>query len=176
MKALVIVDMQNDFLDDSVLGNEQCRQVIPKIVDKVGKGGYDRIYVTRDTHQENYLETQEGKNLPVVHCIEGSEGWQIQKDIEAAVQAAAVPVDYIDKPTFGSLKLAEKLTEDKVDEVEFTGVCTGICVISNAILAKAKAPEMFVKVDASCCGCVTEESHRTALEAMKLCQITIINE
>ena len=175
-KALIVVDMQKDFLDDAVLGNAQCRSVIPKIVEKIKEGGYDKIFATRDTHQKNYLQTQEGKNLPVPHCIEGSPGWQITEEIRQALDGCSVSVEYVNKPSFGSLELAERLVQDGIEEAEFVGVCTGICVISNAMLAKAKDPEMAIAVDASCCACVTEESHKTALEAMKLCQIAIENE
>lgn len=176
MKVLVVVDMQNDFLDDAVLGNARCRAVVPAIVQKIEKGGYDWIVATRDTHDENYLQTQEGKNLPVPHCMKGSAGWQVEDSIAAALEKSKVPVTYVDKPTFGSVKLAGMLSEKNADEVEFVGVCTGICVISNAMLIKAQEPEALVTVDASCCACVTEESHKTALDAMKLCQIQIENE
>lgn len=176
MKVLVVVDMQNDFLDDAVLGNERCRAVVPGIVAKITEGGYDCIMATRDTHDENYLNTQEGKNLPVPHCMEGSRGWQIEASIARALEQCSVPVEYVNKPSFGSLELAGRLSEKKADEVEFVGVCTGICVISNAMLVKAKEPETEVTVDAACCACVTEESHKTALEAMKLCQVQIENE
>lgn len=175
MKVLVVVDMQNDFLDDAVLGNERCRAVVPGIVRKIEAGGYDCIVATRDTHDENYLNTQEGKNLPVPHCIEGSEGWQIEESIASALAKCTVPVEYVNKPSFGSMELAGLLSEKGADEVELVGVCTGICVISNAMLVKAGEPEAVVTVDASCCACVTEESHKTALEAMKLCQIQIEN-
>ena len=175
-KALVVVDMQKDFLDDAVLGNERCRSVVPGIVEKLKKGECDMVFATRDTHQKNYLQTQEGKNLPVEHCIEGSDGWQITEEIQQALENCTTIVEYINKPAFGSPELAGRLAREGIEEVEFTGVCTGICVISNAMLAKANAPEMLVSVDASCCACVTEESHKTALEAMKLCQITIKNE
>lgn len=186
-KILVIVDMQNDFLDEKVLGNKDCREVVRRIVEKLQQERYQEIILTRDTHEDNYLETQEGRKLPVRHCIRGTPGWEIADAIQEAVKKAAgeeetsggqsdTIVRTIDKPTFGSLALADEIalaSSREETSVELVGVCTGICVISNALLIKAKSPEVPVAVDASCCACVTPQSHQTALDAMKLCQIEI---
>lgn len=175
-KILVVVDMQNDFVDENVLGNAECKAVIPKIKEKIENGQYDHIIFTKDTHNDDYLETQEGKNLPVKHCILGSDGWALVKEInDAAKNSSAKTIEYITKDTFGSKELGQSIADIKEDkEVEMVGVCTGICVISNALLIKAFNPEVKITVDSNCCACVTPKSHETALEAMKLCQINII--
>lgn len=179
MKVLVVVDMQNDFIDGP-LGNEQCRAVVSNMVDKVNSFDGDEIIYTLDTHKENYLETQEGKNLPVTHCIEGTEGWMLNTLVNEAIKGASCKVTEIRKPTFGSVQLGEYLKEsfeqESEFEIELCGVCTGICVISNAMLVKAFFTEAKVSVDASCSACVTPDSHKTALEAMKLCQIEVRGE
>ena len=178
-KILVVVDMQNDFIDGP-LGNEQCRGVVSNVVNKINSFDGDEIIYTLDTHQENYLETQEGKNLPVTHCIEGTEGWELNPNIKEAIENKNCKVTQMCKPTFGSVKLAEYLkktfAQDETFEIELCGVCTGICVISNAMLVKAFFTEALVSVDASCSACVTPMSHKTALEAMKLCQIEVKND
>jgi nicotinamidase-related amidase len=167
-KALVVIDMQNDFITGP-LGNDECRNIVENVVNKVKNFDGD-IYFTQDSHEENYLETQEGKNLPVKHCILGSDGWQIIPELKPYL-------DYsIRKETFGSTDLARIISGRKYDEVELIGVCTGICVISNAFVIKAFNPEVKITVDAACCACVTPETHKTALEAMKLCQVEVINE
>lgn len=180
-KLLVVVDMQNDFIDGA-LGNAECQAVVQKVVDKINAFDGDEILYTMDTHQNNYLNTQEGHNLPVVHCIEDSDGWNLNDKVNEAIEAAEKRCSIVEvrKPTFGSVNLANYLmfeNDTNADfEIEFVGVCTGICVISNAMLVKAFFTEAKVSVDASCCACVTPESHKTALEAMKLCQISVINE
>lgn len=179
-KILVIVDMQNDFVDENVLGNKECNAVIPKIVEKLNSDKYKDciIIATRDTHNENYLETQEGKNLPVVHCIKNTEGWEIVEPIKEILENKNAII--VNKPTFGSFDLVEKIRHleniNLEDEYEFElcGVCTGICVISNAMLLKAAFTEAKITIDSNCCACVTPESHNNALEAMKMCQINII--
>lgn len=175
MKILVVIDMQNDFTS-GVLGNKECEEVVPKIVDIINKEDYDEIYLTRDTHTDNYLKTQEGKKLPVKHCIKGTEGWQIRKEIMDAVKDKLFYI--IDKPAFGSLKLAEDIktayeAKQKNLEIILVGVCTGICVISNAMILKAALPEAVITVKKDACACVTPESHKTALDAMKMCHINI---
>lgn len=187
MKVLVVVDMQNDFID-GVLGTSEAQAIVPKVVDKIREyEGTDTLLVfTKDTHYENYLETQEGKNLPIPHCIQMTEGWQLNKQISSYAKKAKILTLHtcdiinsrIKKETFGSIKLMEILNENKnkIDEIIFIGVCTDICVISNTIMAKAAAPEVLVTVDASCCAGVTPERHKIALEAMKACQINVINE
>lgn len=174
-KALIVVDIQNDFVDPNVLGNQECIDVIPKIKDKIMNGKYNTIIFTKDTHNKNYLETQEGKKLPVEHCIVGTDGWTIVKEInDAARKSTANRIMYVTKNTFGCADLPEEIKKFEIDEIEVVGVCTGICVISNVLLLKAHFPEMKISVDASCCACVTPESHKTAIEAMKMCQVDII--
>ncbi|MCI8483522.1 MAG: cysteine hydrolase [Lachnospiraceae bacterium] len=170
-KILVVVDMQKDFVDGS-LGTKEAQSIVESVVQKMKSYHKADIYVTRDTHQENYLETAEGRNLPVVHCVKGTEGWQLHPEIEKL----ADPSHIMDKPTFGSLRLMEQLVQENQKEsleIELVGLCTDICVVSNALLLKAAMPENTIRVDASCCAGVTPESHRAALLTMKMCQIGI---
>ena len=176
MKVLVVVDMQNDFIDGA-LGTKEAVAIVPNVAKKI-KNFDGRVLFTRDTHEENYMETQEGKNLPVPHCIRGSEGWQIRPELDELRTEAA-----IDKPTFGSVNLGHVLKrqddelksqgEAGIESITLIGLCTDICVISNAMLVKACLPEVPVIVDSSCCAGVTPQSHENALEAMKMCQIAI---
>ena len=170
MKLLIVVDMQNDFIDGA-LGTKEAVAIVPNVVEKIKRArdaGWEVVF-TRDTHQKNYLQTQEGKNLPVVHCILGSKGWQISDKLDVGKSRI------FDKPSFGSLDLADYVaTLNDLEEIELVGLCTGICVISNAFILKAKVPEVKITVDSSCCACVTPESHATALSAMRLCQVNII--
>ena len=174
MKVLVVVDMQNDFIDGA-LGTPEARKIVPAVVEKI-KGWTGEIYATMDTHQPDYLTTQEGRNLPVTHCIEGTPGWEIAP----AIREALTNMTCLTKPTFGSRSLAETLVivnqNQPIEEIELIGLCTDICVISNAMVLKAFLPEVPITVDASCCAGVTPESHRNALNAMKMCQIGIDNE
>ncbi len=165
-KALIVIDMQNDFITGP-LGNPDCQRVVPNIVQIIQQESYDKIIFTRDTHDKNYLQTQEGKNLPVEHCIRDTQGWNIIDELSDLAHQHTI----IDKITFGSLELPEQLKE--IEEIELVGVCTGICVISNAMILKAAYPETRISVIASATACVTPESKQTALDAMKLCQITI---
>lgn len=171
MKVLVVVDMQNDFIDGA-LGTKEAVAIVPRVAEKI-KGFAGLVLSTRDTHQTDYLETQEGRNLPVEHCIQGTEGWQLRPEI-----AKLISEEPIDKPSFGSLDLAGKLREmnarDKIESITLIGLCTDICVISNAMILKAQFPEVPITVDAACCAGVTPESHTRALEAMKVCQIQIM--
>lgn len=166
-RLLIVVDMQNDFVT-GCLGTKEAQAIVPKVSDLVNHFDGD-VWFTRDTHDENYLNTQEGKKLPVTHCIKGTDGWEIVPEIKELIHGDTV----IDKPTFGSMELAKKLENTSYDEIYLCGVCTGICVISNAMLIKAVTPETPIKVIANACACVTPESHNTALEAMKLCQIEV---
>lgn len=189
MKALVIVDMQNDFVT-GVLGTTEAQVVVPKIVEKLHSYAdlNTVVLLTKDTHYENYLETEEGKHLPVPHCIEGTPGWSICGAISTQVDYGMhityssddIVKSRIIKNTFGSVELAETLRDihhaHGLEEIVFVGVCTGICVISNVLLTKAYLPEVPITVDASCCACVTPQSHKTALDAMRLCQINIEGE
>lgn len=174
MKVLVVVDMQNDFIDGA-LGTKEAEAVVPKVVEKI-QGFNGKILATRDTHEENYLETQEGKKLPVKHCINGTKGWEIRPEIGELIKETPV-----DKVTFGSVELGQLLKdyhekEEKIESITLIGLCTDICVISNAMVLKANLPEVPVIVDASCCAGVTPESHKQALEAMKMCQIEVVGE
>ena len=170
---LIVVDMQNDFIDGA-LGTAEAVTIVPRVLEKI-KNFSGKIIFTRDTHQANYMDTQEGANLPVPHCIEGSFGWQIREGLCGHGEIAV-----LDKPTFGSTALAEMLvkmnTEEEIGSVCLVGLCTDICVISNALLIKANLPEVPITVDAACCAGVTPQSHLNALEAMKMCQIAIENE
>lgn len=171
-KLLVVVDMQKDFIDGS-LGTKEAEGIVGLVVEEIGKYRTEDIFATRDTHAKNYLETQEGKKLPVVHCVKGTEGWEIDKQVKEALKGAQI----IDKPTFGSKELAEKIADlASKEEIEVTliGLCTDICVVSNALLIKAYLPEVAVKVIESCCAGVTPESHKAALTTMKMCQIDIL--
>lgn len=179
MKALVIVDMQNDFISGA-LGTAQAQVIVPDVIKKIDAWEGD-IFVTQDTHSADYMDTQEGRKLPVIHCVEGTPGWEVEAGIRAALDrkvAAGASVTYFTKPTFGSRVLAEHLAalEMPVEEIELVGLCTDICVISNAMLLKAFLPEVPIRVDASCCAGVTAESHANALAAMGGCQIEIVNQ
>lgn len=171
-KILVVIDMQKDFVDGS-LGTPEAAGIVDAVVNEIGEYAPENIYATRDTHPENYLETQEGRMLPVVHCVKGTPGWEINEKVAAALQGAEV----IDKPTFGSLILAEKLAalaEKEEIRVTLVGLCTDICVVSNALLIKAYLPEIQVRVKADCCAGVTPASHEAALTTMKMCQIEVL--
>ena len=167
MKVLCVIDMQNDFIDGD-LGTKEAEAIVENVKAKIElyrKNG-DTVIFTRDTHSEDYMNTQEGKNLPVPHCIKGSKGWEISEKLDTASDKI------IDKPTFGSFELAEYIsTLADVEEIELIGLCTDICVISNAMILKARFTETSIKVDSSCCAGVTPESHTNALGAMKMCQI-----
>ena len=174
-KVLIVVDMQKDFVDGA-LGTAEAVGIVDNVVKKIESTDGD-IIVTYDTHQENYMETQEGKNLPVPHCIRGTEGWQLDKKVQAAVDKKGFRA--IEKPTFGSTELSEYIKKtynpDEI-EIELIGLCTDICVVSNALLIKANVLETKVSVDASCCAGVTVDSHNAALTTMKMCQINVIGE
>lgn len=170
---LLVIDMQNDFIDGA-LGTPEAVAIVPNAAEKIRT--FDgTVLFTRDTHEEAYLETQEGRNLPVPHCIRGTRGWEICDALLPYVSG-----EPLDKVTFGSSELGgllKKLDEaDPLRSITLIGLCTDICVISNAMIAKAFLPEVPVTVDAACCAGVTPESHRNALAAMKMCQITIENE
>ena len=170
---LIVVDMQNDFIDGA-LGTPEAVAIVPAAAEKI-RSFPGPVLFTRDTHGPDYLNTQEGRNLPVVHCVKGTPGWELRPELQALCKTAP-----IDKPTFGSAKLGELLLamdrEDPIASVTLIGLCTDICVISNALLVKAFLPEVPVTVDAACCAGVTPESHRNALAAMKMCQIAVENE
>lgn len=196
MKVLIVVDMQKDFIDGA-LGTKEAQAIVPLVAETIHQMADPNtaIIFTKDTHTDNYMNTLEGKNLPVPHCIEGTAGYGIVDEVfEAWIQHATGENRYmsgyeayplydenpirVKKPTFGSIELQNILYDMndrfEIEEITLMGVCTGICVMSNAILAKATLPEVPVNVIADCCACVTPRSHQVALEAMEMCQINII--
>lgn len=171
-KFLIVVDMQKDFVDGA-LGTPEAVKIVPNVVEKI-KGFDGDIIVTYDTHFDNYMETSEGKNLPVPHCIKGTNGWTLNEDVQKALDGKKYTV--VEKPTFGSVelpKIVSKIAENEPFSVELIGLCTDICVVSNALLLKASFPEVLISVDSSCCAGVTVESHNAALQTIKMCQIDI---
>lgn len=171
-KLLIVVDMQKDFIDGS-LGTPEAQAIVAPLVELVKQYRTEDIFATRDTHPPHYLETQEGRNLPVVHCVKDTAGWQLDPRVQAAIGGARI----IDKPTFGSLQLAEEvaaMAETEELEITLCGLCTDICVVSNALLLKARLPETSICVAAGCCAGVTPESHDAALKTMQMCQIRMI--
>lgn len=167
---LIVVDMQNDFIDGA-LGTKEAVAIVPYVKGLI-ENSPGKVLFTRDTHLENYMDTQEGKNLPVKHCIRGTEGWQIRQELDALRKTEA-----IDKVTFGASNLVKVLeAEERIDSITFCGLCTDICVISNVMLTKAFFPEIPLIVDAAGCAGVTPQSHENALQAMKVCQVKVINE
>ena len=175
-KILVVVDMQKDFVNGA-LGSKDAVAIVDNVVNKINKFD-DEIIVTYDTHLNNYMNTREGKYLPIPHCIYYSEGWELDEKVEKALIGKDVTI--FEKNTFGSVELIDYfkniIFDEKDIEVTLIGLCTDICVVSNAMLLKAYFPEMNIIVDASCCAGVTPESHKAALLTMKMCQIDIINE
>ena len=169
MKILVVVDMQNDFIDGA-LGTAEAVAIVPSVIEKIKKYESEGNYIiyTKDTHPDTYLSTREGRYLPVEHCIKGTQGHDIPDDILRGHKLI------IEKPTFGSLALVDYLGSLDFDEVELIGLCTDICVVSNALLIKAAFPEKDVTVDSSCCAGVTPDSHNAALTTMKMCQVNVI--
>lgn len=183
MKTLIVIDMQNDFVTGS-LGTKEARAIVPKVKDKISDYALrkDNVIFTRDTHEKDYLDTQEGKFLPVEHCIRDTGGWLIDHDIEDDVNFLVLELDdfrpiIIDKDTFGykNWKSFTNIFND-CEEIEMVGVCTDICVISNALILKAQFPEIKITVDASCCAGATPELHEAALKVMRSCQINVIGD
>lgn len=174
-KILVVVDMQKDFVDGA-LGTKEAAAIVDNVAGKINSHN-GLIFATYDTHFENYAETSEGKNLPVPHCIKGSDGWKLDSRVEAALKNKEFTA--VEKITFGSVDLPNEIKKacgDEDFEIELVGLCTDICVISNALILKANFPEAAISVDAGCCAGVTPETHNAALTAMKCCQINIIGE
>lgn len=170
-KILIVIDMQNDFIDGS-LGTREAQAIVPAVIEKIRAYPKENVYATRDTHSENYLETQEGKYLPVKHCIKKTHGWKLQKDIAPLIEQNHI----FNKPSFGSVDLAmamQKAAGKQKIEIELVGLCTDICVVSNALLLKAFMPEVKISVDARCCAGVTPAKHEAALETMHSCQIQV---
>ena len=168
-KTLIVVDMQNDFIDGA-LGTKEAQSIVSNVAKKIKeyKENGCNVIFTRDTHPTNYLETYEGKHLPVVHCVKNTDGWQISDKLDFDIENDVL----IDKPTFGWLNWKDF----DFESVEICGLCTDICVISNALIIRANYPEIDITVDASCCAGVTLETHKAALETMKMCQIEVIGE
>lgn len=177
MKTLIVIDMQNDFVTGT-LGTIEAQAILPNVKKKIEeyREHGDEIIFTRDTHfSDTYIDSNEGKNLPIIHCIKNTQGWDIVEEIDIT------DCEHIDKTSFGysywDLKESNKgIDKRNFEEIEIIGVCTDICVVSNALILKALFPEISITVDASCCAGVTPESHKHALETMKMCQISVINE
>lgn len=170
-KILIVIDMQNDFIDGA-LGTPEAVSIVEAVKEKIRQYRTEDLYATMDTHTEDYLQTQEGRYLPVEHCIKGTKGWEICPDIQALLSGAMI----YEKPTFGSTKLAKdlkNLSDHEEIELELIGLCTDICVVSNALLLKAAMPEVKISVDPICCAGVTIEKHLAALETMRSCQIQV---
>ena len=174
-KVLIVVDMQKDFVDGA-LGSAEAVAIVDGVVAKIQNHDGD-IIVTYDTHFDNYMDTREGRHLPVPHCVKGTDGWKLDAKVQAALEGKNYHA--VEKPTFGSTELPRYIQEtyDPCEvEIELVGLCTDICVVSNALLIKANFPETEVRVDASCCAGVTVDSHNAALCTMKMCQIDVIGE
>ena len=172
-KILIVIDMQNDFID-AALGTKEAVSIVENVKEKIRSFPVEDVIATMDTHGEDYMQTQEGKNLPVMHCIRGTDGWKIRPDIAELLTGAKI----YEKPTFGSTALAadlKELSEKEEIELELVGLCTDIYVVSNALLLKAAMPEVKISVDAACCAGVTPQKHLAALETMRSCQIQVKN-
>ena len=167
MKTLIVVDMQNDFIDGS-LGTKEAQAIVENVKKKIAeyRERGDEVIFTRDTHGEDYLDTPEGKKLPVVHCVRGTKGWEISGELDTSGCCL------IDKPTFGWTRWSER----SFSEIELIGLCTDICVVSNALILKAMFPDVEITVDAACCAGVTPGTHQAALETMKMCQIRVVEQ
>ena len=170
-KLLIVVDMQNDFITGT-LGSPQAVRIVSAVNAKIEryKQNGDKVLFTRDTHFDNYMDTQEGTYLPVVHCVKGTGGHLIADELNTT------GCEIFDKLTFGSLELAKDIAAGDFDAIELCGLCTDICIVSNALILKAQLPETKITVDAGCCAGVTEESHQAALLTMKMCQVSVTEE
>ena len=170
-KLLVIVDMQNDFIDGA-LGTPEAQAIVPAVIEKIKTWDGD-VVATQDTHKANYLQTNEGKHLPVEHCMQDTTGWKLHPGVQAAIENKPHYLPF-EKGTFGSMALAQHIRNHRYNYIELVGLCTDICVVTNALLIKTYCPEKQVVVDASCCAGVTPTSHRAALITMKQCQVDVI--
>ncbi len=174
-KFLIVVDMQKDFVNGA-LGTNEAVSIVPKVAEKI-ESFCGEIIVTYDTHGDDYLSTPEGKKLPVPHCIKGTEGFELNEDIKSALSRRSYTT--VEKPTFGSVALPQiiaNLSQGDEFSLELVGLCTDICVVSNALILKAHFPDATISVDALCCAGVTPESHKAALLTMRMCQIDVVNE
>ena len=167
-KVLIVVDMQNDFVD-AALGTKEAAGIVPEVVKAIMDHRYDTIIATMDTHHDNYLSTLEGKYLPVVHCIEGTDGWQFNPVVENALAARGAVI--LKKPTFGSRTLAEMMQEMQPAQIDFCGLCTDICVLSNALMVRAALPDTEMRVLSKACAGTTPQKHDAAIAVMASCQI-----
>lgn len=175
-RCLICIDMQNDFLTGS-LSNPDAQRIIPFIKNELKYGNYDHVVFTRDTHSPNYLFTPEGKNLPIEHCIKHTWGWDINKELLEEATFSYDDISFLDKPTFGTLGLLSHIQScGDFKEVVFVGVCTDICVISNAIILKTMKPELEISVLANGCAGLTKEKHYAALDVMESCQINVVRK
>lgn len=177
MKLLIVVDCQNDFITGS-LGTREAQEIVPRVIEKIKQYNSNecKIFATMDTHDEFYFETMEGKKLPIKHCIENTDGWKIEENIDDELLKNNNSYKFI-KRTFGFNNLPYLIAENEnIESIELIGLCTDICVVSNALLLKTYFPEVPIIVDASCCAGVTPETHLAALTVMKQCQIDVINE
>lgn len=168
-RLLIVVDMQKDFIDGA-LGSAEAQAIVPRVAQKIRQYRQtgDEVVFTLDTHTEQYMDTMEGKKLPVIHCVKGTPGWELCGEL------AEFEGKRFEKPTFGCTELADYAAAGTYDSVELIGLCTDICVISNAMLIKARIPDTPIQVDAACCAGVTPESHENALRAMEMCHIDIV--
>ena len=182
MKVLIVIDMQNDFIIGS-LGSPEATAIVSNVVSRVKNSTNELILFTQDTHQEDYLNTPEGKKLPVVHCVEGTDGWQINETImnawrnnKSTIIVPTLQENSFTKTVFGSVGLVDflKQRQAEIAEIELLGVCTDICVVSNALMIKNTLPHIPVSVNASCCAGVTPQSHQEALNVMQMCQIDLV--
>ncbi|MCL2438514.1 MAG: cysteine hydrolase [Coriobacteriia bacterium] len=183
-KVLIVVDMQKDFIDGS-LGTDEAVAIVNKVAKRIADSKGELVLFTKDTHGADYLDTPEGKKLPVVHCVEGTEGWQINDRVMNAWRGNVdtIVLDELQentftKPVFGSVDLVLFLEQhaNEISEIEILGLCTDICVVSNALMIKNTLPDIEIKVNAACCAGVTPQSHQEALNTMQMCQVTIIND
>ncbi|MGN0005348.1 MAG: cysteine hydrolase family protein [Candidatus Gastranaerophilaceae bacterium] len=179
MKILIVVDMQNDFITGP-LGTPEAQAIVPNVKARTEDNEFDMIFYTKDTHTSDYLNTFEGKKLPVVHCIENTEGWQIIPELQKDEQIFENRSYFIEKPTFGSEELVSIILQFAhdypIEKIELCGVCTDICVISNALMIRTALPETYITVKADCCAGVTPELHEAALKVMESCQINVVRK
>ncbi len=171
--VLIVIDMQNDFVD-AALGTPEAVGSVAEVVKAVKNPRYDRIIATMDTHHENYMDTLEGRYLPVVHCVEETEGWKMNPEVEKVLKEREAEI--ITKPTFGSRTLADSMRISFPAEITLCGLCTDICVVSNALMLRAALPDTEIRVLAKACAGTTPERHNAALEVMKSCQIQVVEE
>ena len=173
MKCLVVIDVQNDFVSGS-LGTPEAQAMLPRLEEKL-RGFEGCVWMTLDTHGADYMDTQEGKHLPVPHCVRETEGWQLAGELGKLAESLGAGV--VEKPTFGSEELVASLKAlyeaGELESIELVGLCTDICVVSNALMLKAAMPELPMSVDSACCAGVTPQKHEAALEVMRSCQIAV---